>query len=44
MARYVIENRVQDVEGLKAFAADGYKFRPALSTAKKLVFSRPQRG
>jgi cytoplasmic iron level regulating protein YaaA (DUF328/UPF0246 family) len=38
--RYVIENRIEDVEDLKGFNADGYWYNPGLSTDKKLVFTR----
>lgn len=41
MARHVVENRVSTMDGLKAFSADGYTFRPELSESDKLVFVRP---
>ncbi|GGA30208.1 peroxide stress protein YaaA [Neptunicoccus cionae] len=40
MARYIIKNRVQTVEGLKDFDLDGYKFQPGLSDEKTLTFTR----
>ena len=40
MARYIIENRVEDVEGLKAFDADGYVFSEEQSSSTELVFLR----
>ena len=40
MARYVIRNRIEDVEGLKDFDDEGYGFRPELSSDERLVFSR----
>jgi cytoplasmic iron level regulating protein YaaA (DUF328/UPF0246 family) len=40
MARFVIESRVDSLEGLKAFAVDGYEFQPAQSEAGRMVFSR----
>lgn len=40
MARYVIENRIENIEELKGFSAEGYWFNPNLSTENKLVFSR----
>ena len=40
MVRYVIENRIEDVEDLKGFNADGYWYNSGLSTEKKLVFTR----
>lgn len=42
MARYILENRVEDVEGLKAFDVDGYQFSEAQSTSTELVFLRNQ--
>jgi len=40
MVRYVIQNRIEDVEDLKGFNADGYWFNSRLSSEKKLVFTR----
>jgi len=40
MARFVIENRIDEPEGLKDFAAEGYRFRPDLSADDKFVFTR----
>lgn len=40
MARYVIENRIEDEEELKGFNSEGYWFTPHLSSPNKLVFSR----
>lgn len=40
MARYVIQQRVDQIEGLKAFQSDGYQFSPADSTDRQLVFLR----
>ena len=42
MARYAIDHRLQQAEALKGFDSDGYRFRPALSTADAWVFARPQ--
>jgi cytoplasmic iron level regulating protein YaaA (DUF328/UPF0246 family) len=42
MARYAIDQRIDDVEGLKAFDRDGYRFDPASSTANDWVFIRPE--
>ena len=42
MARWIIQNRVDRVDGLKDFNANGYKFNTALSAQDLLVFSRPQ--
>ena len=40
MVRYVIENRIENVEDLKGFSADGYWFSEELSNAGKYVFTR----
>jgi len=40
MARYVIEHRIESVEDLKGFNADGYWYNSRLSSEKKLVFTR----
>lgn len=40
MARYVIRNRIEDIEGLQDFDDEGYGYRPELSSADRLVFSR----
>jgi len=42
MTRYVIDNRIEDPEALKAFSVGGYRFKPALSTESKWVFQRLQ--
>ncbi|MEM6374238.1 MAG: peroxide stress protein YaaA [Pseudomonadota bacterium] len=41
MARHVIQNRVSDMGGLRAFDADGYRFQPDASDENRLVFVRP---
>lgn len=38
--RHAIRNRVDDVEGLKRFEADGYAFVPEASSDDRLVFRR----
>jgi cytoplasmic iron level regulating protein YaaA (DUF328/UPF0246 family) len=40
MARYIMQNRIEDPELLKGFDAEGYWFSPQLSTEDKLVFTR----
>lgn len=40
MARYMITNRIEDAEGLKAFTDGGYAFRDHLSDADNWVFTR----
>lgn len=42
MARYIIENQVADVEGLKNFDADGYTFDEQQSSSTELVYLRNQ--
>ncbi|MCR9214142.1 MAG: peroxide stress protein YaaA [Proteobacteria bacterium] len=40
MARYMIENRIDQPEGLKDFSEEGYKFQPSLSSDSDYVFTR----
>ena len=40
MSRYVIQNRIDDIEGLKDFAAEGYAFAADASEPDRLVFRR----
>lgn len=40
MARYIIQNHIEDPEELKGFDAEGYWFSPSLSTENKFVFTR----
>lgn len=40
MARYIIQNKIEDVEHLKAFSDEGYWYNHNLSTQAKLVFTR----
>ena len=40
MSRYVIRNRLADVEGLREFAADGYAYNEPFSTGSQWVFTR----
>lgn len=42
MARWAIDNRIDDPETVKKSAADGYKFRARESTAMDWLFTRPQ--
>ncbi len=44
MARYVIENKIDSVEGLRDFTAGGYQYSAADSTASQLMFLRPEAG
>lgn len=40
MARYVIENRIENEEDLKGFNTEGYWYSPQMSSLNKLVFTR----
>lgn len=40
MAKYVIQNRITDIEAVKGFNLDGYAFSPNESTQNHLVFKR----
>ncbi len=40
MVRYIIDNNIEVVEGLKGFNVDGYAFDNNLSTETELVFTR----
>ncbi|MHA3049475.1 peroxide stress protein YaaA [Acinetobacter sp. ANC 4641] len=42
MARFVIEQKIQQVEDLKAFNSEGYYFDAENSNAKELVFKRDE--
>lgn len=42
MARYIVQNRIDDAEGMKAFDTAGYKFQPDQSDELKWVFQRSQ--
>lgn len=42
MARYIIENQIQDPEQLKGFNVDGYYFDPISSQGNELVFKRDE--
>ncbi|ANG65328.1 hypothetical protein A8C75_16925 [Marinobacterium aestuarii] len=42
MARYIIQNRIQDPEQLRAFDSDGYRFAESMSEADTWVFIRDQ--
>ena len=41
MARFVLENRIEDPADLRAFASGGYDYQPDRSTPEALVFLRP---
>jgi len=40
MTRYIIQNRITNVQGIKNFDLDGYAYNPNLSDNKTWVFSR----
>ena len=40
MARFQVRHRIDDPEGLKDFAEEGYGFRPDLSADDRMVFTR----
>lgn len=40
MARYIIDQRMRDVVGIKKFNKDGYKYNKSVSTAYDWVFTR----
>jgi len=42
MARYILDNQVEDVAGIKAFNEQGYYFSEAQSSATDLVFLRDE--
>ncbi|HEY5738638.1 MAG TPA: peroxide stress protein YaaA, partial [Gammaproteobacteria bacterium] len=42
MARYLVDQRIDEPEGLKDFDYEGYKYNASLSTAKNWVFTRRQ--
>lgn len=42
MARYIMENKVTDIEALKSFSVAGYYFVEAASTRSDLVFQRDE--
>ena len=40
MARYVIDNRIEDTEDLRGFSSEGYWYSEKLSSKHKMVFTR----
>jgi len=40
MSRYIIQNRLSDVDDIQQFDVDGYKFNPQMSDDKTWVFTR----
>ena len=41
MARHIVQNRVRDLDGIRAFETDGYRFQANASDDTRLVFVRP---
>ncbi|MDR1704915.1 MAG: peroxide stress protein YaaA [Clostridiales bacterium] len=39
MARFILENRIAEPEGLKGFKADGWRYIENLSSQKRYVFA-----
>ena len=42
MSRYIIENRIEEPEGIKQFDTAGYQYNEALSSAREWVFTRDE--
>jgi cytoplasmic iron level regulating protein YaaA (DUF328/UPF0246 family) len=42
MARFIIDNELNEPDGLKKFRTDGYRYNKAESSARELVFTRDQ--
>ncbi|MCH1547017.1 MAG: peroxide stress protein YaaA [Flavobacteriaceae bacterium] len=40
MTRFIIDNNIDSLEGLKSFSSDGYLFSDKLSTSSELIFTR----
>jgi cytoplasmic iron level regulating protein YaaA (DUF328/UPF0246 family) len=40
MARFIIENELNEPDGMRKFKIDGYRYNKAESTARELVFTR----
>jgi len=40
MAKYIIENKIDSVEGLKGFEEEGYVFEEGMSNDRELIFTR----
>lgn len=42
LARFAVDERIDEPEGLKDFKSGGYRFEPSLSKNNSFVFTRPQ--
>jgi cytoplasmic iron level regulating protein YaaA (DUF328/UPF0246 family) len=40
MVRYILDNNIETIDGLKGFDNDGYGFSENLSNGNRLVFTR----
>lgn len=40
MVRYIIENRIEDIEGIKHFSIEDYRYNEELSNEENIVFTR----
>jgi len=40
MTRYIIDNNINSINGIKGFNSDGYLFTESLSSSNKLIFTR----
>ena len=41
MAKFIVQERLENIDGLKAFSEEGYKFNPHLSNDTDWTFTRP---
>ena len=41
MAKFIVQERLENIEGLKAFSEEGYQFNPHLSNDSDWTFTRP---
>ena len=42
LSRYIIQNKLNDPEDIKAFSEEGYRFNKSLSKGNNWVFTRKQ--
>ena len=42
MARYIVKNQIESIEGLKGFDLNGYSFNANLSDETNFTFTRDQ--
>ncbi|ARN73923.1 peroxide stress protein YaaA [Oceanicoccus sagamiensis] len=42
MSAYIIKNQLTDVDDIKQFDTDGYRYNPAMSSAREWVFTRDE--